>query len=193
MTSTTSAFVGLSVDVTKGMVDIVAKPVQVFQRASPRALDRTAGDPNSASPTANSPALVAGSTQQALEVAQKRRRNRSCGVPAREAAVVSIAAATGVVASYAKGIFVDVPLATTEGLRVVPRLYGQQVRDYGPIRDWKSGMQVAGKNFAYGLTEGVMDFFFEPFKGAYQEGVVGAAKGFGKAFASAGTKIPSGK
>lgn len=94
---------------------------------------------------------------------------------------------------HTRGIFVDIPLATTEGLRAVPRLYGEEIREYRPIRDWKSGAEVAGKNFAYGLTEGIADLFVQPIKGGRREGAVGVAKGLGKGLAGAATKIPAGK
>lgn len=35
--------------------------------------------------------------------------------------------------------FVDVPLAMADGLHNVPMLYGEEVRDLGPVRGWKSG------------------------------------------------------
>ncbi len=44
-----------------------------------------------------------------------------------------------------KGTMVDIPLAVTEGLRAVPRFYGEEVRDTGTVTDFSSGMAVAGK------------------------------------------------
>lgn len=44
-----------------------------------------------------------------------------------------------------KGGVIDLPFAFTEGLRQAPRMYGDKVRDHGPITDWKSGGIVAGK------------------------------------------------
>ena len=44
-----------------------------------------------------------------------------------------------------KAALVDVPLALTDGLREVPKLYGGTVRKHGPVTDWKSGGVVAGK------------------------------------------------
>jgi hypothetical protein len=40
---------------------------------------------------------------------------------------------------------VDVPLALAEGLRQAPKLLGDDVRDHGPVKDWKSGGTVAMK------------------------------------------------
>lgn len=44
-----------------------------------------------------------------------------------------------------KATLVDFPLAMTEGLHHMPRLYGEEVRDHGQVKDWKSGGVVAGK------------------------------------------------
>jgi hypothetical protein len=128
-----------------------------------------------------------------LSVHPESQRSRGCGAPVGAAATACALSVTHLFGLYLRGIFVDVPLATTEGLRAVPRLYGEEVRDYGPIRDWKSGTVVAGKNFAYGLTEGVADLFVQPVQGGLREGPRGVAKGVGKGLLSAGTKIPSGK
>lgn len=44
-----------------------------------------------------------------------------------------------------KAALVDFPLAITEGLHHLPRLYGDEVRNHGQVKDWKSGGVVAGK------------------------------------------------
>lgn len=44
-----------------------------------------------------------------------------------------------------KATLVDFPLALAEGLHQMPRLYGDEVRDHGRVRGWKSGGVVAGK------------------------------------------------
>jgi len=69
---------------------------------------------------------------------------------ARGAGVQSVAAASaqsvaGMATSLAKGALVDVPLALAEGMRNTPRLYGDRVKDHGPVTGWKSGSAVAVK------------------------------------------------
>ena len=91
-----------------------------------------------------------------------------------------------------KGMIVDIPLAAAEGLRAVPRLYGEEVEDYA-VRDWKSGAIAGGKNFTQGMREGFTDIFTQTHKGAKEEGAVGMAKGFLKGTLSIGTKVPSGR
>lgn len=44
-----------------------------------------------------------------------------------------------------KGTLVNTPLALAEGLRNVPRLYGEEVQDHGKVKDWQSGGKVAAK------------------------------------------------
>jgi len=44
-----------------------------------------------------------------------------------------------------KATLVDMPLGLSEGLRRMPALVGDDVRDNGRVTDWKSGGVVAGK------------------------------------------------
>ncbi|CAG8902486.1 unnamed protein product [Penicillium egyptiacum] len=91
-----------------------------------------------------------------------------------------------------KGAIVDIPLATTEGLRAVPRLYGEDVKTLGPVRDWKSGVAVAGKGFLYGVAGGLTDIVVQPYRGAQVEGAIGVAKGVAKGTIGTMTKLSSG-
>lgn len=47
--------------------------------------------------------------------------------------------------SITKSTLVSVPMALADGFHTVPTLYGEKVRDHGPLTDWKSGSIVAGK------------------------------------------------
>ena len=67
--------------------------------------------------------------------------------------------------SYTKGVLVDMPLATAEGFRSLPRLWGDEVADYGKVTDWKSGAVVAGKSFALGIGHGFRDLALQPAEG----------------------------
>ncbi|KAG4433698.1 hypothetical protein IFR05_010807, partial [Cadophora sp. M221] len=104
--------------------------------------------------------------------------------PAGNMAVASINSLGRVVVSYSKGVLVDIPLAATEGMRAVPRLYGGEVKEHAPITDWKSGSSVAGKNFVSGIYEGFTDIFVQTYKGKEAEGAVGVAKGLSKGLLS---------
>lgn len=91
-----------------------------------------------------------------------------------------------------KGMTVDIPLALTDGLKNVPRAYGDTVRDHGPVTDFKSGATVAGKIFAWGFVDGLSDVVVKLYQGAQKEGVKGAAKGLGKGLMSMTTKTGAG-
>jgi hypothetical protein len=97
-----------------------------------------------------------------------------------------------IIAYYYKGVLVDIPGAVNEGLRAVPRLYGEEVKDYDNIRDFKSGVAAASDNFAHGFSHGISDIFRQPYEGAQKEGIIGAIKGFVKGPIGMGTKAASG-
>ncbi|RAH68605.1 putative sterol glucosyltransferase [Aspergillus aculeatinus CBS 121060] len=93
--------------------------------------------------------------------------------------------------SYFKGVVVDIPHAAAEGFRQVPRLYGEEPKNYGTVKDWKSGAVMGGRNFVDGMADGFTGFFTQPIKGAKEEGVLGAMKGFAKGTIGLATKVPS--
>ncbi|KAI2893061.1 CAZyme family GT1 [Aspergillus niger] len=90
-----------------------------------------------------------------------------------------------------KGTTVDFPLALAEGLRNVPRLYGETPRDHGPVTDIKSGFAVAGKGFAWGMAEAVSDIVVKPYQGFQKEGAKGTIKGVGKGVTNMAAKAGS--
>ncbi|KAE8391649.1 hypothetical protein BDV23DRAFT_182237 [Aspergillus alliaceus] len=61
-----------------------------------------------------------------------------------------------------KGLAVDIPLALTEGFRNLPRYYGEEPRNHGPVTDIKSGFTVVGKGFAWGMAEAFSDIVVKP-------------------------------
>jgi UDP:flavonoid glycosyltransferase YjiC (YdhE family) len=87
------------------------------------------------------------------------------------------------VGAFYKGVIVDLPLATTEGFRNMPKLYGEEVKDHGEVTDALSGFQVGGKNFVHGIADGFSDPFRQTYEGGKKEGAIGYAKGFGKGMA----------
>ncbi|KAE8157889.1 UDP-Glycosyltransferase/glycogen phosphorylase [Aspergillus tamarii] len=87
-----------------------------------------------------------------------------------------------------KGMSVDIPLAMTEGMRNVPRYYGEEPRDHGLVTDIKSGFTVAGKGFAWGMAEAVSDIVVKPYQGIQEDGARGAVKGIGKGMANMASK-----
>jgi hypothetical protein len=92
------------------------------------------------------------------------------------------------VATSTKGILVDIPIAVTEGLRAVPHLYGEDVKQRRPITGFRSGAAVAGKNFCHGMYEAITDVVVYTYHGKREEQALGAAKGLGKGILSLVTK-----
>jgi hypothetical protein len=96
-----------------------------------------------------------------------------------------------IIGYYYKGVLVDIPMAVNEGLRAVPRMYGEEVKSYDNIKDFKSGAAAARENFTDGMT-GVSELLRQPYKGAQEDGFRGMVKGFVKGPLSMGTKASSG-
>ncbi|KAK5046700.1 hypothetical protein LTR84_007461 [Exophiala bonariae] len=90
-----------------------------------------------------------------------------------------------------RGLLADVPVAVSEGLRNTPKLYGQKVPDHAPVTDWKSGITVAGTNFAQQMSEGLSDLIVQPAKGVAKDGALGFGKGLAKGVVQTLTK-PTG-
>ncbi|KAF7939331.1 uncharacterized protein EAE97_007411 [Botrytis byssoidea] len=87
---------------------------------------------------------------------------------------------------------IDLPLAFADGFHELPALYGDKPRDYGQVRDWKSGSIKGAKSMGFGIVDGFTGFFTQPIQGAIQEGGKGFLKGIGKGTAGFLTKPASG-
>ncbi|KAB8224498.1 hypothetical protein BDV33DRAFT_233433 [Aspergillus novoparasiticus] len=87
---------------------------------------------------------------------------------------------TQMTSSLVKGTLVDAPTALAEGLRNVPRLYGEKPEKSVPIEGWKSGMTHAGKSLYTGFADGLTGFVTKPYREAKTDGAAGFAKGFAK-------------
>lgn len=91
-----------------------------------------------------------------------------------------------------KGILVDYPVAAAEGFHALPRLWGDEVPDYGTVTGVGSGFAVAGKSFAVGIGHGFRDLARQPAEGMAKEGGWGAVKGVAKGSASLFSKTIAG-
>ncbi|RYP47549.1 hypothetical protein DL768_006394 [Monosporascus sp. mg162] len=164
----------------KRVVDIVRKPVKAYKTEPVRSGSDRQGDGHLV--TVSDPALQP----------QTYKHSRTCLGSSRVVMTSAASAIGDFLVSGARSYYVNVPLAITEGLRAVPKLYGEPVPDHEPITGWKSGTRVAGYQFALGLSTGVCDIFVQPYLGARNEGVVGAVKGLAKGCVGTVTKIGSG-
>ncbi|RYP35088.1 hypothetical protein DL767_003993 [Monosporascus sp. MG133] len=203
VTGTTSSLISTFKGMAVSASDIVIKPIQAYNRSSPRESNETLqpGVMHSRPATSageHSPSGEHNIQDGTAEIAQSTATARSHsprrhgGHAALEAAAGSASGVGGVLKHFFKGMLVDMPLATTEGLRSMPKLYGGEVRETGKVTDWKSGAVVAGKNFHYGLVDGFTDLVQEPLKGKREEGALGAIKGVGKGSVNMVSKVSSG-
>lgn len=84
-------------------------------------------------------------TRPYTELQRSRKEGESGGSQAGAMALGSMKGVGKFNSSLFKGTMIDLPLAVTEGLRATPKMYGEKVVDHEPVRDWKSGLEVAGK------------------------------------------------
>lgn len=72
-------------------------------------------------------------------------------------------------------------LGLAKGFRNIPRLYNDDtVRSIEKVTDFNSGVRVAGKEFGFGLYDGISGLVTHPMRGAQKEGAAGLIKGVGK-------------
>ncbi|KAJ7103729.1 sterol glucosyltransferase [Mycena epipterygia] len=182
VTGASSALIGTASDMVDATAGIFLKPYEEFKRSNP-ATPTTPSSPRSSTSHAAGGASPfekddrgEGSSRGSMASAENRSGMHTAG-----AMVAASGKSVGrFMTTYLKGTMVDIPLAVTEGLRGVPKLYGEEVKDHDHIKDWKSGAVVAGKTFAFGMAEGLSDLVVQPYKGAKEDGFVGTAVGFGK-------------
>lgn len=127
-------------------------------------------------------------------ISELRRSNAegaSGGETAGRMAIASVKEFGRLTMSVFKGIGVDIPYACAEGFRAVPRIYGEEVKDHGDVKDWSSGFEVAGKNFSHGMVDGVTGLWTKPYQEGKSNGALGVAMGVGKGLLGFGSKITS--
>lgn len=192
VTGLTSSLIGTSLGIAGSAVDIVAKPVQAYQRPSTPRVNSAASTPRSSSPV-NDESLYGRSA--ALDLPPSSASSEKAAPAPSNFGTAVAGSAKGVggfFKHFAKGMYVDMPLAVAEGMRNAPRLYGGDVYEPGAVKDWKSGGVVAGKNFAHGIVEGFGGVVTTPMREGRKGGAAGVAKGVGVGVLNAVTKVSSG-
>ncbi|KAI1198521.1 hypothetical protein F5X97DRAFT_299379 [Nemania serpens] len=72
-------------------------------------------------------------------------------------------------------------MGLARGFRNAPNLYNDDtIRPTEKVTSFSSGLKVAGKEFGFGLFDGITGLVTQPLKGAEKEGSAGLLKGFGK-------------
>ncbi|CAL3973656.1 unnamed protein product [Diplocarpon coronariae] len=75
----------------------------------------------------------------------------------------------------------DFTLGIARGFHNAPKLYGDDtVRPQERVTDFQSGLKAAGKEFGYGMFDGITGLITQPLRGAEKEGAAGLIKGIGK-------------
>ncbi|CAD6441773.1 343908a9-456e-46f3-8016-4f35469529bc [Sclerotinia trifoliorum] len=78
----------------------------------------------------------------------------------------------------------DFTLGLARGFHNAPKLYGDDtVRPQEKVTDFQSGLKAAGKEFGYGMFDGITGLVTQPLRGAEKEGAAGLIKGIGKGIA----------
>ena len=75
---------------------------------------------------------------------------------------------------------IDISHAISQGFHNAPRLYGDKVRPAPRITGMHSGLRAAGREFRFGIYDGVTGLVLQPYHGAKDHGVLGLVEGFGK-------------
>lgn len=158
------------------MRGLLSGPVEISRQADPTLIHRVARQPD-----------------PQREAAQPRITGGTNGIPP---AVTKIATITGrglcriVVASLKAPMLVC--YGATRGFHNLPKLYGEEVREYENVTDLQSGLRVSAKSFGYGLSDGLRDLVVEPKEGAELDGVKGFGKGLAKGIGNAICKLSAG-
>ncbi|KAL4936541.1 hypothetical protein BDV06DRAFT_227814 [Aspergillus oleicola] len=181
VTGATSATINTSTSMAKSTADIFLRPYHEYQdlhRERPRAASGFMTPRSHSTSSPHRPELDLYHPPTTLQ-----KTSTIAGASAK-----SVGKFLG---SYFKGTMVDIPLATTEGLRAIPRLYGEETKDHGTVKDWKSGLVVGYNAFSHGMVDGLTGLVMQPVKGAKEDGALGAVKGFAKGTVGAGAHIGS--
>ncbi|KAL4928623.1 glycosyltransferase [Aspergillus undulatus] len=199
LTGAASAAIGTSTSMVKSTADIFLRPYQEYQD-----LHRDRGRPSTSlgldkSATPRSLSSPPQTTSTEHPITQNSDSNPSLtptATPTTLQATTTITSASAksigrFLTSYFKGVMVDIPLATAEGLRAVPRLYGEESKGHGPVKDWKSGFVVGYNSFSHGMVDGLSGLVTQPCKGAKEEGALGAVKGVAKGAVGVGVHVGS--
>lgn len=178
ISGTIGAAVSVSADLARSAADTVVKPVKAYKHRGAIELDDCAGSLNAPS-------------SHGLQSTEEAKPVRGCFDTTKSVAAVSAYNMSRFLRQFATGL-ITIPYAFTEGFRSIPLLYGEELRDYGDIYDWKSGFAFGAKAVVYGVVDGVGGLFILPYKGAKKQGAIGAVKGVGKGVVGLSSKFFTG-
>ncbi|KAJ5505029.1 hypothetical protein N7463_007903 [Penicillium fimorum] len=184
ITGGTSSLLGMYKDILTASSDVVIRPYKEFSRARQQSEPELVVIESTNPQPERNPSVGISRTSGSMTDEERRVMGKAVGGSAKSVGRI--------IAYYYKGVLIDIPGAVNEGLRAVPRLYGEEVKDYDNIKDFKSGVAAASDNFTHGFSHGLTDIFRQPYEGAQRDGIRGALKGFVKGPIGMGTKAASG-
>ncbi|KAL2274526.1 hypothetical protein FJTKL_03102 [Diaporthe vaccinii] len=203
ITGTVSSAISTFSGMARSTADIFVKPAQVHRMGSSPQLQHP-GETHEAKsskrndfPGNHSLSGFPSKDDSTSDVASVNSHNSSKHKPhGRPNVALSMASASasgigGFFKHYTKGVFIDMPLVFAEGSRALPKLYGEEMRDYGTVKDWKSGFSKSGKTLTFGIGEGFADLVVKPYKGVKEKGAVGGITRMGKGMLSFTTNVSS--
>ncbi|CAG8019211.1 unnamed protein product [Penicillium salamii] len=209
ITGGASAVMGTATDLGGSVLGLFYKPFEEYQNAQVTRRERPLSNSsikaskrpesscstesrglqttNESTASSLEPTSSTSSTSNVSSVSQRPSTHRGARLAGKMAGA-SVTSLANFVPTALKGMTVDIPLAMTEGMRNVPRLYGETPMDYGAVTGIKSGFALAGKGLTLGMVEAMSDLVVKPYQGARQDGAKGAVKGIGKGMANMTSK-----
>ncbi|KAI0156335.1 hypothetical protein BJ166DRAFT_467827 [Pestalotiopsis sp. NC0098] len=187
-TAVSAASLSTVAGVADATVDVVRKPIQYYRRER-KQVEVVAPDegasagavaiPSGAAmlPLVDTDSLRPASKSSLESTSARSSKSAKSASKASGAASASAHSMGSAVARATRGVFVDIPLAATEGMRAVPQLWGEDVARHEHVRDVRSGVCVAGRSFYGGITGAVKGVFLRTYEAKRREGAVGALKG----------------
>jgi hypothetical protein len=132
------------VDILKASAGIVYQPYKEYRKADEES--RAHSETNSHADSASIKALsLDDNGEGSSRGGSARLQNGESSNVAGKMAIASAKSLGDVCVKGFKGLAVDIPLACAQGFNNVPAWYGDEVRDYGRVTDWKSGAVAGGK------------------------------------------------
>lgn len=170
--------IGVAADLGKAAVRLVTKPIKTLAelRQSKEIGLHASMQPDVAARRRELRSEVATAPSATKVSAESESRLSMIGA-------VALAIVTGLgslLGTFLTGLAV-IPYAFVEGLRSMPNHWGQEIRDFGDIHDWLSGLLVGGQAIFFALYDSITGFVILPFKGVMKHGPCGIISGFAKA------------
>ncbi|KAK6205933.1 hypothetical protein LQW54_008126 [Pestalotiopsis sp. IQ-011] len=190
-TAVSAASLSTAAGFADATVDVVRKPIQYYRRER-KQVDIVAPDDGASAGAAAIPSGAAMpplvDTDVLLAADKSSRKQDAVHLnalpeeslrPASKSSLETTSATSSKSAKFrlqgerrSVGVFVDIPLAATEGMRAGPQLWGEDVERHEHVRDVRSGVCVSGRSFYGGITGAVKGVFLRTYEAKRRQGAV---------------------